>query len=556
MDRLPYFTVWLRQLGRLALLVGPALLLFVVPACRPSPAGTGQVTTTPTAIPPVYLVTPAAMRPAEVVAGAGAGQSGTDIATPIRATPDPPVVDTTPTAGQTATAVHIPSPPTPGLETGGKLHYGLALDLDYTNHLVRVRQRVTLVNDSSDTWDELVFHVSPAYWPGRFVLQEVFLNRDGQPQAVRPALRETMLFIPLPDPAGPGRQVVVEMAYTLNLPEVDPLSWAPEGNTGWGPALTQVGDWYPILIPYEPGRGWSTWSYYPVGDPLAAEVADYDVAIVAPAGVIVAAAGFTVQEGDVRRYHLERARSFAFLASPAYGRLETQANGVPITVYLLIPFADRGPVVAQAAGQALELFAELFGPYPYPELVIAQNGYLSAMEYSALASLSHEAIRGYGGEPGDLLVALVAHEVAHQWWYGLVGNDQVHDPWLDEGLSMMSELLFFEHTYPELVDWWWANRVDRWGPAGVVDASIYDYPDSAAYVRNVYGLAARFMAGLREVMGHEAFLALLGDYAQANAGRLATATDFFDAVSRHTGVDLSPLVETYFRADPRIGASR
>ena len=36
---------------------------------------------------------------------------------------------------------------------------------------------------------------------------------------------------------------------------------------------------------------------------------------------------------------------------------------------------------------------------------------------------------------------VVAHEVAHQWWYSLVGNDQIDEPWLDEAFAQFTTAL-------------------------------------------------------------------------------------------------------------------
>jgi aminopeptidase N len=265
---------------------------------------------------------------------------------------------------------------------------------------------------------------------------------------------------------------------------------------------------------------------------------------------VLAAPGFQEQRDDgTRSYALNKARAFSFLASPDYVRQDGSAVGVPVSVFTTPRHQAAGEVVLTTAIQAIDLFSELYGPYPYDELIIAENGFLTAMEYSGLVSLSGFAFDAYDGSPSSLLVAITAHEVAHQWWYGGVGNDQTREPWLDEGLAMMSELLFYERHYPQLTDWWWDFRVNRWNPVGYVDDSIYQYADSESFVHNVYGVAAYFMDELRNLMGQDAFEQFLQRYFSEHRDSFVSREDFFTAVEEQTDIDLAPLIAKYF-AEP------
>ncbi len=92
---------------------------------------------------------------------------------------------------------------------------------------------------------------------------------------------------------------------------------------------------------------------------------------------------------------------------------------------------------------ALTLYSRLFGPYPYQELdVVETPARAGGIEYPTLVVISD---RLYTGHPR--LEWVVAHEVAHQWWYGMVGSDQVDEPWLDEALTQYTTLLYHEFLY-------------------------------------------------------------------------------------------------------------
>ena len=127
-----------------------------------------------------------------------------------------------------------------------------------------------------------------------------------------------------------------------------------------------------------------------------------------------------------------------------------------------------------------------------------------------------------------------------------MGNDQVHEPWLDESFAKYSEMLFYERYYPDFVDWWWRNHIYNRNSGGPVDATIYDFSDTPTYIDQVYAQGALFLADLRAMMGDPDFFAFVRAYREANDGRIATRDDFFAAVRAHTDADLTALLDTYF----------
>jgi aminopeptidase N len=142
--------------------------------------------------------------------------------------------------------------------------------------------------------------------------------------------------------------------------------------------------------------------------------------------------------------------------------------------------------------------------------------------------------------------AIAAHETSHQWWYGLVGNDQALEPWLDEALATYSERLYYERLHPEALDWWWAYRINYYEPRGWVDGSIYNPEGYRAYRDAVYLNGAEFLEALRDQIGDQAFLAILKQYATENARQIATGEDFFHLLKPYAGEDLTHLIARYF----------
>ncbi|HOT92102.1 MAG TPA: M1 family metallopeptidase [Anaerolineae bacterium] len=451
----------------------------------------------------------------------------------------------TPTVPGTPTFTATP-PPLISAPPDGIPQVTLSITLNYADKQMKVGQQVVFSNAGPDTWDEVVFAVPPAYQPGVFTLHTVTVTTTRQSQQATAILSGTMLHVFTPTPIVPGAAVAVALKYTIAIPPVDLNTWLPLGNLGAGERLIQAGDWHPTLVPYRPGAGWQTWDYTPVGDPNIYGIANYDVMLRADPTLVVAAPGFVTYKGQVRHFRLDRARTFAFLVSPEYQVLRGMAGATPVRVYYLPEYGAAAQAVFKTAAQAIPLYVELYGPYPYTGLVIAQNAYYGAMEYSGLISMSSNAYAAYKETPVAALINLTAHEIAHQWWYGAVGNDQVHEPWLDESFAKYSELLFYERYYPDFVDWWWQHHIYSRNHGGSLDATIYDFADTPSYIEQVYAQGARFLGDLRALMGDPAFFTFIKAYREANDGHIATRDDFFAAVRAHTDADLTPLVERYF----------
>ncbi len=416
----------------------------------------------------------------------------------------------------------------------------LEVELFYADRWARVEQTILVPNTSPDEWDEVVFNVPLAATEGAFDLQRVSVESgDFALVEVDAELDGIALRVPLPKPAARHDTVRVEIAYNLFFLPVRPNSTFPIGLTGYTGDVVRAGEWYPVLAPYQGGDGWQTYIYHPVGDPVIYPATNTQMAVAAPEGITVAGSGPVSQEprldqpGQVWRFEVDAARGMAFFASDRYRVLTGEAAGVPIYSYYHAGGEGAAQQAIYAAGDALSLYHYRFGPYPYESLTIVQNGYRSDMEYTALISLSNRVYTNYQGSPRDLVHVMVSHEVAHQWWYGEVGNDQVNEPWLDESLASYSEVLYYEAYYPDDRAWR-LSRYENIVEPGWLDEPIYSYISTFVYVRDIYPRGVMFVHELRRAMGDAAFFAFLQDYARSYSGRIATEADFRAVLAEHS----------------------
>jgi hypothetical protein len=425
---------------------------------------------------------------------------------------------------------------------------GLEVQLDYAAHRMVTHERIDFPNTSTDTWNEIVLDVPIHYIADTFSIDKMVVSTGGDRLEGVPGLfgQETMLHISLPHNLPPGESAAIDLDFTINLPPLVATDWPPNSLTGWSPDIIQAGEWYPAPIPYINGQGWHTWQYHPVGDPTIYPLSNISLTVHAPGDMTLASGGLDGISEDTWRFRVNAARGIALLASPRYQVAQKNLEGISLRSYYLPEHEQAGRDALEVAEKAIRLFDSLYGPYPYKSLTIAENGFFGGMEYSALVSITDWAYSHYHQNGDSVLHVLVAHEIAHQWWYGAVGNDQTTEPWLDESLAFYSELLYIEKYFPDKVEWWWKNRVDKYQPYGPVDATIYSYERSEYFIPAMYGQAARFIQQLRETMGDEAFFAFLTDYYMSHRGQTVTAKDFFETVRRHYAGDLSPLLRDYF----------
>ena len=425
--------------------------------------------------------------------------------------------------------------------------YEMDVYLDFPAHSLEVKQRIDYTNVTSETLPNLILNVHANHSRGTFELNSLKLDMDDE--LIEPEVfpLDVTLRVELPRALEPEEHVALFLDYTLDLPKISPGEEFSGGGFGYSQRSVSLGNWYPVMAPYRDDKGWYGLNYFPVGDPYVTEVADYSVTITTTQGVIVAGTGTETHSGNRWHYEAEQARSFAFAASDKYEVASKEVGDVTVHSYFFPDSADPGQAVLDTAAQAIELFTELYGPYTFTDYRVAETEFAGGMEFAGVTFLGSTFYDEYDGTARTPLIPLTAHEAAHQWFYGLVGNDQLTQPWLDEAPAEYSAYLYYERFLPDDTDWWWFYAVDQWAPTGKIDNLIYVFRDNREYIDAVYRRGAQFMRDLRETMGDPAFFGFLKDYTRIYAYQLATSRDFFTLVQEYTTADLVPLQEEYFR---------
>ena len=201
--------------------------------------------------------------------------------------------------------------------------------------------------------------------------------------------------------------------------------------------------------------------------------------------------------------------------------------------------------VVDVAKSSMEIFSELFGDYPYNTFsVVASDFYIGGMEYPMLVMIDETL---YNKENKFLLEYVIAHETAHQWWYSVIGNDEVNEPWLDEALTEYSTILYFENKYGKETGDKLIKTMDvqtkSFKTTDIFKATT-EYKDSADYSLSVYTKGAVIFNEIRTQVGDDLFFETLKEYYNKYKFENVNGSQFIE-LWKSKGIDIEKIIKEY-----------
>ena len=248
---------------------------------------------------------------------------------------------------------------------------------------------------------------------------------------------QTVLAVPLPQSVAPGDTVNLEIEWTSRIPRTF-------ARTGAIDDYFFIAQWFPKIGVLE-DTGWNCHQFH-ASTEFYADYGVYDVRITVPTGWTVGATGV---ERDIRdnadgtathQYYQEDVHDFAWTTSPdLLDRWEVFTDpvlpNVAIRLLLQPEHATQAARYFDATRSTLKYYGEWFGAYPYDHLTVVDPAWQSGtggMEYPTLFTGGARWLA-----PADVSTpeGVTVHEAGHQFWYGVVGNNEFEHAWLDEGLN-------------------------------------------------------------------------------------------------------------------------
>lgn len=429
------------------------------------------------------------------------------------------------------------------------------IDLSDSQLTISGQEQVLFENTEGEILREIYFRLypnAPAY-NGTLVVRQVSLAN----QPVKPALsvQDTVLRLDLPIPLLPGQSVQVAMSFHTAVP-TDSQTHYQIFNYASGMAV--LSNFYPQLAVYDE-RGWNIEPISMQGDAVYSDIAFYRVQLTAPKEMVLVTSGSLVaQTPDLadtvtRTFVSGPARDFGLLASSRYQMSKAMVGETEVRSFYLPEDAEGGEAILDYACHALRIYQARFGPYPYIEFDVVEAPIAAGgMEMPGLIMIQSNHYTHTDGY--DEFV--VAHEVAHQWWYNLVGNDQPNEPWVDEALTNYTAILYYEDRYgpskaAQALQWYLRDPYQR-----VVDATA-DMPanlpadayEDPLYYRIVYAKAGLFYHALRQRLGDAEFFSLLRDYLATYRYRNVSSSEVLAFWSERASKDIHDLIVRWIVAD-------
>ena len=432
------------------------------------------------------------------------------------------------------------------------------LDLDLSDDLTAVDgiEEILYTNTEAAPLDQIALHLYPNLLGGEMDVESV--RRNGEVVTPDVGDAEGWMSVPLGSALAPGQSVVLRLEFSVRVPQELELNYGVLASTS---GVLAYAHGYPMIAVYD-DEGWNVGIPPTYGDLTYADASLFLVRVHAPERLVVCASGSEIErsQADGRQivtYAIGPARDFYLAASGEYEVLTQQAGLTTIRTCAPAEMRTAARRVLDVAARAVELFSRIYTPYHYTELdIVATPNLALGIEYPGAFALNQRLLtpeEDFKSAPESILLeSVVAHEAAHEWFYNLVGNDQLDDPWLDEALAQYATLQYYEDAYgPEgaegMLDSFngrW-ERVDRAAiPIGLPVAKY----DEGAYGAIVYGRGPLFFVALEEAMGAGNFELFLREYTGTFSWKLATPEELKALAEGVCGCDLTPLFQEWVYA--------
>ena len=364
---------------------------------------------------------------------------------------------------------------------------------------------------------------------------------------------ENILIVDLNGQLKPKAKTTIEISYVVTIPNIN-------HRFGYGNNTINLGNFYPIACMYENGN-FVTDLYHYNGDPFYSDIANYNVEIKYNKNLTLATSGNiinTSEEGStkVTTANAISIRDFAMVLSDKFNVKETEVNGTKILYYY---YGDTNPEKSLlTASDSIKTFNKLFGTYPYETLSVVEANFVhGGMEYPRLILISDDI------EAHDDYINVIIHETAHQWWYGMVGNNEYKYGWLDEGLTEYSTALFYEKnpSYNKSKDDIIKNANANYALYIEVYSAVYkevdtsmnralnEYKTEPEYVYIAYVKGMLLFDNIREVVGDKKFFNGLQTYFENGKYKNNTPENLINAFNESSKTDLSSLFNSWINGD-------
>ncbi len=413
-----------------------------------------------------------------------------------------------------------------------QLIYQIDTTIDPKRHEFAAHMSIHFHNNLGQPLHELYFNVWPnAYHYRKAGGYESIANimLDKKPQKY--SLHGTVLSIPLTHEISANGTGVVSMDLLSLMPStMDRYGWEGSG--------MNFGNWFPIMAVHDQ-YGWVTPPYYADGESFYSLTGTFHLHVTAPQNFVLAISGqqneLTYNSNGTNTYSYDAigVRDVAMVGNSTFRVLSGKAGNTMVVTYYTPNQANQANLMQTVGQHAIESYSQHYGKYPFPTIrIVAMRGWFGGMEYPQLVMISFPQKE----IPAQIIATDVAHEVAHQWFFSMIGDDEYLTPWLDEAFATFTErrfdgLLHYFDYLPES-----SKHISD----PVSAFSNDDFGDKTAmdYYNAVYQHGGGMLDDLYHQLGDSKYDAMIQSFFQKYQYQVVTSQDFINAATAAAGTPM------------------
>ncbi|MFH1005845.1 MAG: M1 family metallopeptidase [Bacteroidota bacterium] len=499
------------------------------------------------------------------------------------------------------------------------VHYKIKANIDEKTDIISATEELIYYNNSPDTLFKVYFHLyQNAFQPGSY--RDKLLSEKGTDEKyghyekqkkntevlsllvngmeVETNLDNTIMEVNLKKPLLPKDSCVFQIIFKTYFESQRSAGRRMKMFDTYGNKHYNGVHWYPRICVYDRKFGWDTYQH--LGKEFYGDFGTYDVELSFANNFVVEATGNLLNSSEVLpdelrqkldiknfknkpiysspsvitpydstqrkswKYYAENVHDFAFTADPTYRIGEAQWNGIKCIALAQEPIASLWQNAAEYTAKVIKVYSEDIGMYIYPKIIVADAR--DGMEYPMLTLCG-------GFDPNYR--TLIAHEVGHNWFFGIIGNNETYRALLDEGFTEFLTCWALEKIDgKELIEYPPASRYVRefikpnivrnneahlpylMDKEGTVISKHSDDFNTSSYsnggYRQVYCKTATMLYNLQYVLGDDLFLNAMKHYFEEWKVRHPYPEDFRNSIIQFTHVDLNWFFDQWLETSKTI----
>ena len=436
--------------------------------------------------------------------------------------------------------------------------YKMNLTLDIDKKLLSGNSKVKIKNNTNDETDHIIlrnYSATALKNKGNSFLSN-FKDESGNTLNSLVEDDESIIKVELSNKLKPNEEITITFDFQTDIPKTKNRFGYVEYDNN---LIFQLSFCFPSLSIYENGE-WNKNPFILSGaEPNYTTVSNYSVCINVPNDYVVIATGTETNDKN-NNYTItgNNLREFAMVVGNNIEKNTATYNGIEINNYYYDYSGNKkyNDYSLKIAVESFELYSNLIGEYPYEELDMVSVFMETAMEYSGLLMIGYpdcspEDLKNLDeGKRYDHIESHIPHEVAHQWFYSVIGNDPYNEPWLDEAFAEFFEGFVFPISGLNVIEKIELEKdkntgvpIQRYTDFYRIKNSMleqipinkfinlpYDSYDKDDYSHYVYQSGAFFLFELEQTMGEEKFFSMLQNYYKKYKFSEVTTKDFIDFI--------------------------